>query len=432
MSEQPAIRWSRVFGVLLIGFVVFELGIQGFMYQWAGKPFDTLSKYKWSPYGLVRNNPQMTHPDYAINENGFRDLRDYTQAKPANTLRVIILGGSTMYSGIGGVYLPDVERVGSDATVSQFLEAAIKSDSRFEGINVEVINASINFNRIPEVHGGYSAEYAYWDPDLVIVGGSANNFRDYMPEGSYKRRDWGILTVHPWRREFDRIANDRGVASLGERALLTLEDDLASVALTRKFFSRGMDVAFAKSNQVSRKLGFAPPKIEANFTLPPASMDEYDKYINEYLGYVDSMIAIAKRHDQAIAFFWEHYLNHVDTLKPLSEDEKKLFVLNARYCHRLNPEYVNYAREAVDQHLAATQDARFLDPIEPLKTCEESVFIDYLHYTKEGNRFMAEFMFDQMQDVLAARAMKIRENDAAGLQMAQQTENAKQEATKQR
>lgn len=36
------------------------------------------------------------------------------------------------------------------------------------------------------------------------------------------------------------------------------------------------------------------------------------------------------------------------------------------------------------------------------------MFIDYLHYTREGNAFMARFMYEQMKDVFRQRAERIR------------------------
>jgi hypothetical protein len=44
-----------------------------------------------------------------------------------------------------------------------------------------------------------------------------------------------------------------------------------------------------------------------------------------------------------------------------------------------------------------------------LKTNRETLFIDYLHYTKEGNRAMARFIHEQMRDTFRRRAQMLRE-----------------------
>ena len=51
----------------------------------------------------------------------------------------------------------------------------------------------------------------------------------------------------------------------------------------------------------------------------------------------------------------------------------------------------------------------FLNPLDVLKTNRETIFIDYLHYTKEGNRVMARFIYEQMRDTFRRRAQMVRE-----------------------
>jgi hypothetical protein len=36
------------------------------------------------------------------------------------------------------------------------------------------------------------------------------------------------------------------------------------------------------------------------------------------------------------------------------------------------------------------------------------VYIDYIHYTREGNRFMAKFMYDSLRDAIHERAARLR------------------------
>src|SRR3954464_12290152 len=109
---QP-VHWGRIFGLLVLSLLVVELCCQVYVYFWAGERFRSFHKQVWSPYGLVRNNPDLTLPGFHHNPNGFRNLRDFTRAKPKNTLRVMMLGGSTLYSGIAGIHVSGAERVDS-------------------------------------------------------------------------------------------------------------------------------------------------------------------------------------------------------------------------------------------------------------------------------------------------------------------------------
>lgn len=49
-----------------------------------------------------------------------------------------------------------------------------------------------------------------------------------------------------------------------------------------------------------------------------------------------------------------------------------------------------------------------VDPTEALKTHGETVFIDYAHYTPDGNRFIAGVVYNKLRPVLLARFRRER------------------------
>jgi hypothetical protein len=403
-AERP-IRWGRIFGLLIISLLVVELASQVYVYFWAGERFRSFHKQVWSPYGLVRNNPDLTLPGFRHNRNGFRNVRDFTRAKPKNTLRVMMLGGSTLYSGIASTHVRGAERVDSDATVAQFLESELLNDPELAGLNVEVINAAVNFNRIVEVSSGYLAEYAHWGPDVVIVFGSANNFNVSMPErGEVYRREYGVQPDHAWKSEFDRAANRRTFLALSEHALLFAEENLAGVALAKKGLTSLIDDAFA----LSRRWSFAGKRQSANTY---AGREECDLYIKEYLGYADALVAAARRHDQEVAFFWEYFLRHLGGIRPFSDREQEVYDRIHRGQSREEIDFNFYARDRLAE-FCRERGVRFLNPLDVLKTHAGTVFIDYLHYTKEGNQAMARFIYEQMKDTFHRRAGRVREGEA--------------------
>lgn len=63
----------------LVVYFVIEITAQIVVLAFAGKPFRSLSFYRWSAYGLVRNNPDLTSPAFVINRNGFRATRTTTR-----------------------------------------------------------------------------------------------------------------------------------------------------------------------------------------------------------------------------------------------------------------------------------------------------------------------------------------------------------------
>jgi hypothetical protein len=401
-DSEKSIRWGRVFGLLLLGLLVVEAVSQVYVYAWAGERFRSFHKQTWSPYGLVRNNPDLTLPGFHHNRNGFRNLKDFKQQKPANTLRVMMLGGSTLYSGIASTHVAGAERVDSDATAAQFLEQELRADPALTGVNVEVINAAVNFNRIVEVSGGYLAEYAHWQPDVVIVFGSANNFNVSMPEkGEVKNRGYGVQPDHAWKSEFDRAANRKTFLAMSEHAVLYLEDNLASVALAKKGLTSAIDDAFELSKNRSFAKKPAPPRTYAG-------REECDLYVNEYLGYADALVAAAKRNNQDVAFFWEYFLRHLGGIRPFSEREQAVYDKIRRGQDSREIDFNFYARDRLAE-FCGERGVTFLNPLDVLKTNRETVFIDYLHYTKEGNRAMARFIYEQMKDTFRRRAQTIRE-----------------------
>jgi hypothetical protein len=409
---RPGVRWHRIAGAIVLTFLILEGFSQMAILAWSGQRYRSLSPYVWSPYGLVRNNPKLTSPAFTINRNGFRDERDYTQPKPPKTLRVLMLGGSTLYSGLQASVvdvIPETQRVDSRSTMAQFLRDRLAADPEMAGVPVEVLNASVNYNTIVEVSTAYLAEYAYWNPDFVIVAGSANNFSRAMRAGAVQRRDYGIMSAHLWRSEFDRM-NRNDLMSASDGVIRSLADRSAAVALGAKFSSKAIDAAVSRSSVWSRSLPAATPTQPAPAPtrgVALADWDEFDRYVNEYLGYASAMTAMARRHDQQMAFFWEHLLAHVGEAKPLTPDERRLFAANVHPGSRKDAEYTYHARDRVAEFCGANGIA-FLDPIERLKVHPGSVFIDYLHYTADGNRFMADFIYDQLRDAFHRRADELR------------------------
>src|SRR3990172_1568332 len=111
-QADTVIRWRRIVGVVLLLGLLAEGASQLVVFLCVGERYRTFAPYVWSPYGVVRNNPRLTSPQFKIDASGFRALRDYSREKPKRTLRVMMLGGSVLYSGLGGVPQEGVERVG--------------------------------------------------------------------------------------------------------------------------------------------------------------------------------------------------------------------------------------------------------------------------------------------------------------------------------
>lgn len=400
------IRWGRVVAVALVVALAAELASQVFLYAWAGERFRSLSFYRWSPYGLVRNNPDLSSPDFKISDDGFRNVRRFSKNKPPGTLRVLMMGGSTLYSGIGGPAVLESEgRVDSGSTIAQYLERDLRADPALAGLEVEVINAAVNFNRVPEVTTAYLGEWIYWEPDVVVVCGSANNVWSGVP-GSQEilERRHMFQGPHPWAEEFERTVNERSLRSAFESVVRVAETHLASVALLRKISTVSIDRVWRRtlaSRLAAPAAGDAPAE---------AGEQEVALYFRDYAAYSDAMVAAAKRHGQAIAFFWEYFLGNLEGIKPLSDAEASIYPAVAR------PESgraYNFAFRDLLRASLTAQEVPLVDPLEELKRHDGTVFIDYLHYTRSGNEFMAGVIHDQLRELFHTRAHALRASDRA-------------------
>ena len=90
-------------------------------------------------------------------------------------------------------------------TIAQYLQQRLSDDPALAGLKVEVINAAVNFNRIVEVSAAYIAEWVFWNPDLVLVFGSANNVGGRLPpKDLIQERVFNIQSSHPWLVEHER------------------------------------------------------------------------------------------------------------------------------------------------------------------------------------------------------------------------------------
>jgi hypothetical protein len=400
MDGSKPIRWHRIVAALGVAVLLVELFAQAYTWVWAGRPYRSLAKYRFSPYGLVRNNPALTMAGYTVSEDGFRNPRSFSRQKPPHTLRVLLVGGSVLYAGLAGSPVRGAERVDSDRTIARYLEDALRADPELAGVDVEVMNAGINFNRLLEVVTGFLGEYLSYQPDVVVVFGTANNFPNRMREGEYATRAYGTSGVHPWAREFERVTNRRDFWSFVEHCELFLEDGLASVAWARKVSEKALDRAFGwvEKHQLEKRSG-APRGY--------AGSDEVDGYFREYGALADALVTAARGMGADVAFVWEYYLESMEGLKPLSPREAELRSRFARPSWRDEQTFALEMRDRLRAFLAA-RAVPLVDPLPALARDGETAFIDYVHYTAHGNELVGRYIYDELRETFRRRASALR------------------------
>lgn len=135
--------------------------------------------YQYGRYTIrgIRPNAEyrMTSIDgswkFVTNNKGFRNTKDFTYAKPANTIRVLSLGDSHTQG----------YEVRQDSTFSAILERFLNHHSK----SAEVINSGVSGFSTAEELVFLENEGIKYNPDVVVLGFFANDFEDNLKAGLF-------------------------------------------------------------------------------------------------------------------------------------------------------------------------------------------------------------------------------------------------------
>lgn len=108
---------------------------------------------------------------YVTNSKGFRNAREFSYAKPTNTIRVLSIGDSHTQG----------YEVRQDFTFSAVLERFLKHRAK----NAEVINSGVSGFSNAEELVFLENEGIKYNPDVVVLGFFANDFEDNLKAGLF-------------------------------------------------------------------------------------------------------------------------------------------------------------------------------------------------------------------------------------------------------
>jgi len=187
-SEQKASRGSgkQLLGNLLLALFVFAcaFAVAEFAVRLLYKNKTVLfpryhTDYRYGNYTIrgIRPNVEFWHTSvdgawkFVTNSRGFRSTREFTYAKPPNTLRVLSLGDSHTQG----------YEVHQDLTFSAVLERYLK----YHKINAEAINTGVSGFSTAEELVLLENEGVKYNPDVVVLGFFANDFEDNLKAGLF-------------------------------------------------------------------------------------------------------------------------------------------------------------------------------------------------------------------------------------------------------
>jgi lysophospholipase L1-like esterase len=133
------------------------------------------------------NTPQYERNGVRQHNNlGFRNQSDTEFKKAHDTIRILVLGGSTTY----GTGVPE-PRQAWPSKMQSYLQSELKNTSK--AISVEVMNGGLPWGTTAELLNHYNFRGRYLDPDIVVVHSGCNDgqpmvFQGYNPEYTHWRK----------------------------------------------------------------------------------------------------------------------------------------------------------------------------------------------------------------------------------------------------
>jgi len=211
------VAWNVIFVFASLGAA--ELAARAIQFHRLGpdsqKPRELRDRYtEW------RNNPAFGDAFVHHNSQGFRRDAETPLAKPANTMRVFVLGASVAY-GQGGMYsdIDDRPPPRNNETIDYSLEREL--NARFPSRHWEAIDAGVRGYRLHQDLARLLSLVLRFQPDYVVSIDGRNDM-DAIQEDPSQADPYLILGTDP---DFDRLANPASFGSLRVFASMWLRDD---------------------------------------------------------------------------------------------------------------------------------------------------------------------------------------------------------------
>ncbi len=189
-----SINWRYLLFISL--FLLICLEIFGRVYLSLVLKKSSKPKFQFDSYRLYSHIPNFKEGDgkkdwIVINGQGFRRESEVTKAKPTNTFRVFLMGGSAAH-GISSAPPYPLVHIYMNETVDFYLEQKLKA--KYPGKKIEIINAAVTGYQVFQHTAYLLSELLNYEPDLVVFLDGANdhyfNNPDFEYMGSNRYQFW--------------------------------------------------------------------------------------------------------------------------------------------------------------------------------------------------------------------------------------------------
>jgi len=313
-------------------------------------------------YRFYRVNPEYRSQNVRVDKAGFRNDEEIAPDKPANTVRIVMMGGSTVWGENAPCCVID-----NRDTMAAHLETILNERAKARGSNlhIQVINAGVVGYMLFQEEIYFSTGISEFKPDLVIAMDGHNDL-DALQLGLplYRHRNDG---------SFDREMNQPLLFDLYREGLRYSE---SKSILIRKIDSKVSEWLNAQ----------ALAYMQSKFDTPPAEPD--------IARWLDAYGQTVRRFDAAVQIAGAPILftvqNEVagESVKPLTPEETVM--------HDTTYEYYRWLHTTMRDRLLAEMRSLqtdhniwFGDVTDAFKDDHGQAYIDYTHLSGHGAEVMA-------------------------------------------
>jgi lysophospholipase L1-like esterase len=316
-------------------------------------------------YRFYRVNPDYRSTTVRVDRAGFRNDEEITIEKPANVVRIVMMGGSTVWGEDGPGPLGVID---NRDTMAAHLEAELnaRAVARGSALRFQVINAGVVGYMLFQEETYFSTVIADFKADLVIAMDGHNDL-DALQLGLplYRHRNDGA---------FDREMNQPLAFDVYREALRYSEN--------KSLFVRKASSAFTGwLNKVALSAW------ESRFVTPPVE-DKIQPWLAAYANTVRRFDASAAIAGTPILFTVQLEVAG-ERMKPLTPEEQVMHDTRWGYYRWLH----TTMRDRLIEQMRAVRDQHgiwFEDVTDTFKNEPRQAYIDYTHLSGMGATTMAK------------------------------------------
>jgi len=339
----------------------------------------------------IRNNPAYGRPGVTHNAQGFRRAAEIEVVKPANTVRIILLGGSVTYGG-ESLY-PEIghrELLRDDETIDYYLEQQLSRE--FPSKHWEVVNAGVKGYLLNQDLALLLSVVLRYHPDYVISLDGVNDLSSLLRAP----RLYDAYLQPELVQDFNNLANPSSFGSLRAMAAAWLRNDSVLFYSMQAWMSE-WSRARARALRSRRS---APPSPLCLSDLRPQEQEQYKTsagQLDSVLTPVQLMHAVLE--EQGIGHLFALQPEILFSRKPWAGTEQQLL----EYHRKMETPVFVYGFETLYPRLAASLRADavrrtfdFLDLTSVFDGVTAETYTDYCHLTPTGNKMIADRLFTHL------------------------------------